>query len=253
MNEIFLILGVALVACGFGAMFGIGGGVIIVPIFVNFLGVDVEKARSAALVAVCITSLGANLVNFRSDLVEFEKIGFLQFPTVIGALIGAWIGKLLDPNMMRFLFGVFLLYVAWQLTAKPKELPVGKVFHEKWVYAVGALICGGFLSALLGIGGGLIFVPVIALLLGRDIRIATATSAFLIGLTATTGASYYIAVGQMDANLAVWTSLGAVIGAIIGARTAQLIKGNILKYTFALILVANSALLISKALNRGGA
>jgi len=241
---------VAAVAGAFGAILGIGGGIILVPILVSVFGIDVEHARAASLVSVVVTSMGGSLVYLREGVADITRASYLQLPTAMGAVGGAYLGTRLDDRIIRLLFGIFIVLVSFKLFFG-KEAETN--FHPNkghWAFALLACFGAGSISAVLGVGGGIVFVPVVVLLLSQTPRVAAATSTFLIGLTGAASALIYAKAGQLDYELALIASAGIFLGAQIGARISKWISGNVLRKVFSAVLLVNAYLLISKVIIR---
>ncbi len=243
---------VALLAGCLGAIMGIGGGLILVPVLLTFFNVDTDHARVASLIAVCVTSMAGSLVYLKEKVTDLKSASFLQLPTAIGAITGAFIGKDLDHKIVQFAFAIFLLIVAIRL-AFFKISQKSNVPKNAWLYAVIACIGAGFVSSLLGVGGGIVFVPVLTMLLAKSPREAAATSTYLIGLTGAASALIYVydltktKPDPILVSIAIPCAIGILIGAQIGARVSKWVKGNLFKYAFALVMIANATMLIQKA------
>ncbi|MEM4409092.1 MAG: sulfite exporter TauE/SafE family protein [Candidatus Caldarchaeum sp.] len=263
---------VSLFAGAFGALLGIGGGLIIVPVLIGVFHIETEVARTASLVAVCVTSMAGSMVYLRRGITDLESASYLQLPTALGAVTGALLGGQLPTPLVQWAFIFVLLFVAvrlWQATTMPKLLVAPESLpnvnpgepggmqeegieraerRNLWVVASASCAGAGMLSSLLGIGGGLVFVPVLTLLLRRSAHIASATSTYLIGLTASASALLYARDGMIDYNLSLVTAVGIFVGAQTGARLSQYIRGIHLQRAFTLVMIANAILLARKAL-----
>ncbi|MER3414154.1 MAG: hypothetical protein C4341_07965 [Armatimonadota bacterium] len=236
---------VSLAAGAFGGMLGVGGGIILVPVMVGVLGIPLEEARSASLVSVIVTSLGSSLVYLKDGITDLERAGPLQLPTAVGAVGGALLGTVLNACVVAVLFAILILIVSWQMLAQRGTAAI-KVPGATWVWAGFACVFGGTLGSLLGVGGGLIFVPVMALLFGSEQRVASATSAFLIGMTAAPSALIYQLSGHLHPWLGVSSAGGIFLGALVGARVSGLLSGRRLRVVFSLVMVATALLLLNR-------
>lgn len=239
---------VAALAGAFGSLFGIGGGIVLVPILIAFFGIDTELARSASLVAVSVTSMAGSLVYLREGVTDLDSASFLQLPTAIGAVLGALLGGVIDPRAIKIGFACVILFVSYRLirhaTLKPRTGPPTK---SEWGFVLLACLSAGILSSLLGVGGGLVFVPTLTMLLHRGARESSATSTYLIGLTGAASALIYAKAGHMDYALTAPVALGILIGAQVGARVSKHIPAQKLSYAFAGVMVVNAVLLVNKA------
>jgi len=233
---------VAFIAGLIGSALGVGGGIILVPAFIALLGVDVPHARSASLVAVCVTSLAGSVVYLKQGVTDLEKGALLQLPTIVGAVIGAFLGSVIDPVLTQLIFAIIVVLTGLKMFFK--EPGASPPTTRSWVLAVCGCLVGGVVSSLLGVGGGVFFVPILAILIGLPQRSAAATSTFLIGLTAATSALIYYRQGQMDVHVTIPAAIGVLVGAQIGARVSKHIPNLWLRRTFATVIFGNAALLI---------
>jgi len=244
--------------CGAGAgllasMLGIGGGFIIVPMLTVLVGVPMHAAIAASLVAVIATSVAASAVYLRERLVHVRLGLTLEIATTLGALSGALIGTHLDPRLLSLMFGCVLVYVGWSMLRRRENSEEREALaSECEVRHLGTGMMGSFvggaLSGLLGIGGGIVKVPVICLIMGMPMRVATATSAFMIGMTAVTGASVYYARGYLDVVVAGSTAAGVVLGAMLGSRLASRVQSRYLRLGFVLVSLYTAVVMVSRGL-----
>jgi uncharacterized membrane protein YfcA len=243
---LWIVAGVSVIAGALGGMLGVGGGIILVPVLVGGLGIPLPAARSASLVSVIVTSLGSSLVYLRDNRVHLERAGPLQIPTILGAVLGAYLGTKIDSRIVAVIFALVILYVAWKLLKRNADGEAPAAHPNAWTWAVVACVGGGILSSILGVGGGLIFVPVMALLFGADQKSASGTSVFLIGMTATSSALVYSRSGQLDPLLGLFAAGGIFVGSQVGAYLSRILAEEKLRLVFAVVMIANAALLLNK-------
>jgi uncharacterized protein len=248
------------VAAGvFGSLLGLGGGILIVPLLTIGFNLPLREAVGVSLICVIVTS-GASAGVYLERHVANLRLGMtLELFTAIGALFGGLVAFLLPDRVLAGLFAVLLVYVAVTMlrrrdpgeeaaaaTADPPEpaprhpfgLPLdgpGYRVHRVGPGVVGSVFAG-VVSALLGIGGGLVKVPVMHLIMGVPLRIATATSNLMIGVTASASAIIYLLRGGIDSFVAGPTAIGVFIGASIGSRTAHRVDLRILRILFVAVL-----------------
>jgi uncharacterized membrane protein YfcA len=239
-----LYLGLAALAAGcFGGLLGIGGGLIMVPAMVVWLEVPIETAVVASLVGVVATSTASSLVYLRRGETDMDLGTSLLLFSVTGAVAGTLVAQTLfgSDEGKRFIAGLFaaVLIVTSVLMVRNSERiqPARGDSHRVNAKAAAAVFGGGVLSALLGIGGGIINVPAITLAIGAPVKAATATSAFMIGVTAAAGAAVYAWSGLVNPSVAGPAVLGVLVGAQIGARASRLFSGKALKIVFACVLL----------------
>ena len=250
MAETVLIACVALLVGGLGSMLGIGGGVLLIPLLTGLFGVPIKVAIGASIVSVIATSSAAGAVYVGRGLSHTRLSMVLEIATTLGALAGGITAVLLSPNLLAGLFAAVLLYVVYSMRRLPKEgqaTPTGLLdtsytdpaTGQTITYGVrnlplgmGASFLAGNISGLLGIGGGIIKVPIMSLVMGMPLRAAIATSNFMIGVTAATSAVIYYQRGFLDPGVAIPTALGVLVGAQIGTRVGGRVRSQWLKRIF---------------------
>jgi uncharacterized membrane protein YfcA len=228
----------------FGSLLGLGGGVLIVPLLTLVFGLELREAVGVSLVSVIMTSsvaAGVYLERHTADL----RLGMrLELFTAVGALIGGSIAFLLSERLLALLFAGLLIYVAVSMlrartpaapAAPPGEPETYEVRNMRLgvVGATGA----GVLSALLGVGGGIVKVPLMHLGMGVPLRVATATSNLMVGITAAASAVIYVIHGGVDPYVAGPTVIGVFLGASIGSRISHRGDVRVLRFLFVAVLL----------------
>lgn len=240
----------------FGSLLGLGGGILIVPLLTIGFGLPLREAVGVSLICVIVTS-GASAGVYLERHVANLRLGMtLELFTAIGALAGGLGAFLVSERILAALFAVLLVYVAVTMVrgrgaepeadaaviAVPVRHPLGLPLDgpDYAVRNVGRGVAGslgaGVVSALLGIGGGLVKVPVMHLVMGVPLRVATATSNLMIGVTASASAIIYLLRGGIDPFVVGPTAIGVFLGATVGSRTAHRIDVRILRLLFVLVL-----------------
>lgn len=246
-----LIFIVALIVGVLGSMLGIGGGVLVIPLLTGIFGVPIKHAIGASIVSVIATSSAAGAVYVGRGLSHTRLAMILEIATTLGALAGGITAILLSPQLLEGLFALVLVYVVYSMRRLPKEdsasEPTGLLDTSYTDSATGATVSygvrnlplgmgasflAGNVSGLLGIGGGIIKVPIMSLVMGMPLRAAIATSNFMIGVTAATSALIYYQRGFLDPNVVIPTALGVLVGAQIGTRVGGRVRSNNLKLIF---------------------
>jgi uncharacterized membrane protein YfcA len=246
MSSLWIFL-VAIGAGLFGSMLGLGGGIILVPALTLLFDVPIKQAVAASLVSVVATSCASVPSYLRSGLVDWLTAVRLLIPTVLGAIVGGLLAGVVSQKVVAGLFILLVLYVMGQMLwasrqRSPSESP-GTQCHARWGHArqkwLAALLSaiGGIISALLGVGGGLIQVPVLHTLLHAPLRCAIGTSSFLIGTTASTSALLYLALGKLQPEIVVPTAIGVLIGAKFGVKLARRTPVGVLRGIFIGVMV----------------
>jgi uncharacterized membrane protein YfcA len=239
----------------FGSVLGLGGGILIVPMLTLGFGRPLREAVAVSLVSVIVTSTAAAGVYLQRHVANLRLGMVLELFTAIGALVGGLVAFLLDERLLAGLFAALLVYVAVTMLRRPAERRVdeGAATEAPASGFVSALagpgytvrnlpggIAGsalaGVVSALLGVGGGIVKVPTMHLVMGVPLRVATATSNLMIGITATAGAVIYLLRGELDAYIAGPVAFGVFVGAVMGSRTAHRIDVRYLRWVFVLVL-----------------
>ncbi|MBF8289410.1 MAG: hypothetical protein HW391_378 [Chloroflexi bacterium] len=276
--EIALLLIVGGVVVGtFGSLLGLGGGVLLVPLLTLGFNLPLREAVGVSLVCVIVTS-GASASVFLDRGVANLRLGMaLELFTAIGALLGGTIAFLLDERLVAGLFALVLIYAATtMLRLKPAAsedvatptgegptgapAPAGRLMAglSGPNYRVRAPIAGatggvfaGTLSAILGIGGGLVMVPLMHIAMGVPLRIATATSNLMIGVTASASAIVYLLRGGIDPYAAAPSAVGVFVGAAVGSRLAHRVDVRVLRVLFAGVLAWTAFLMLRRAAGLG--
>jgi hypothetical protein len=253
------------VAAGvFGSLLGLGGGILIVPLLTLGFGLPLREAVGVSLVSVMMTSSAAAGVYLERHVANLRLGMTLELFTAMGALVGGSIAFLLDERLLSLLFAVLLAYVAFtMLQARTGERRLGgealavdptaehgaatrptvldRLGGEGYqVRNLGRGIVGalgaGVASALLGIGGGIIKVPLMHLAMGVPLRVATATSNLMIGITAAASAVIYLIHGGIDPYVAGPTGIGVFVGATAGSRLGHRLDLRFLRLLFVVVL-----------------
>ncbi|MDD4955102.1 MAG: sulfite exporter TauE/SafE family protein [Candidatus Omnitrophica bacterium] len=243
-----------------GALTGLGGGVVIVPLLTLGFGVDIRYAVGASLISVIATSSGAASAYVKEGFSNIRIGMFLEVATTIGALVGAFVAARLSTSVIAIIFGLILIHSSYltikrigkpKLVAKPDPLalrlkldaayPVKgglETYHVQGI-PVGFFIMflAGSISGLLGIGSGAVKVLAMDNVMRLPFKVSTATSNFMIGVTAAAGAGVYLNRGYIDPILAMPVMLGVLAGSLIGARHLFEAKTKNLRIVFSIIIL----------------
>ena len=226
----------------FGSLLGLGGGVLIVPLLTLVFGLELREAVGVSLVSVIMTSSVAAGVYLERHVADLRLGMRLELFTAIGALVGGSIAFLIDERLLALLFAGLLAYVAISMlrAREPSAAEAG----EGTTYEVRNLPLGvvgatgaGVVSALLGVGGGIIKVPLMHLGMGVPLRVSTATSNLMVGITAAASAVIYLIHGEVDPYVAGPTAIGVFLGASAGSRIAQRVDLRVLRFLFVAVLL----------------
>jgi uncharacterized membrane protein YfcA len=242
-----------------GALVGLGGGIIVVPVLSLFLGVPIHLAVAASLVAVVATSSVAAIGYVRDEISNLRLGMTLETATTAGAIAGGLLAAHLRREVLSGVFAAFLLanaaWLVFKQTRKEKAAPdarelgaLGGRYYDPALkrevsYRVERLPVGlagsalaGAVSGMLGIGGGPIKVPLMTSAMGVPMKAAAATSNFMIGVTACASATLYYSRGLVSPAVAVPVALGVAAGAFAGSRLAPRVHGSTLSRVLAAVL-----------------
>ena len=221
-----------------GSIIGLGGGIIIVPVL-TFMGFSPTLAVSNSLFAVFSNSVGSTIEYAKQKRVEFSLGWKLGLMTVPGTILGAFISSDLSSEIFKILFALVLISSASYIFLKRKieEKPVD-ISRLLLIFSAGASFFAGIISSLFGIGGGLIFVPLMVVALGISIMRAAPTSQFILMFASFSGLIIHSMLGHPDYYQALLLSIGAFAGGILGARLSLEIKENKLKIIVVIVLIA---------------
>lgn len=249
----------------FGSLLGLGGGILIVPLLTLGFGLDLREAVGVSLVSVIMTSSAAAGVYLERHVANLRLGMSLELFTAIGALVGGSIAFLLDERLLSALFAGLLVYVVITMLragapatvaaavdeTRPGRLAADLSGPDYVVRNLGRGVVGatgaGVASALLGIGGGLVKVPLMHLAMGVPLRVAAATSNLMIGITAAAGAVVYLLRGEIDPYVAGPTAIGVFLGASVGSRIAHRIDLRWLRFLFVAVLLYTAVQMLLRA------
>lgn len=233
--EALLAVTVGLGAGFIATLLGIGGGTVIVPLLV-LAGFDIKRVVPASLVAVLGSSLGGLFYLHRRGLVDYRLALVLETATTMGALLGVWAFGHLGSRGLAIVFASALILSAWGLYLRGR-LGERSGSTYKWpprpsrlAWALLASMGAGMFSALLGIGGGVIKVPVLILVLDMPIKTAVSTSKLMVGITAAVGVAGHALKGRVDWILALPLALGTYVGASASSRLLVRLRARTLYY-----------------------
>jgi len=259
--EFSALVGLCSLAAGFlGALTGLGGGVVLVPLLTIFFHVDIRYAVGASLVSVIATSSGAAAAYVREGFTNIRIGMFLEIATTLGALLGAYLALVVPTHAIAIVFGVMLLYSAY-LSGRPQPVvpendqPDGlatrlrlngsypsldgeRAYYVHRVPAGFSLMFGaGALSGLLGIGSGAVKVLAMDQAMKIPFKVSTTTSNFMIGVTAAASAGVYLHRGYVDPALAMPVMLGVLAGSFLGSKVLVKTRTRWLRLVFGAVIV----------------
>lgn len=258
-----------------GALLGLGGGIIIVPVLTLLYGVNIRYAIGASLVSIIATSSGAAAAYVKDHLTNIRLAMLLEVATTLGAISGAVIAPFVPTHWLMVAFAVIVIYSSFVMLKKRRsealpldqnhpwarhlklnsEYPDRAAGRDSIPYAVGSVPTGmiimlgaGLLSGLLGIGSGVLKVPAMDTIMHLPIKVSSATSNFMIGVTGAASAGTYFMRGEILPMVAAPVALGVLTGSWIGTRLMMRLQSTLIRKIFVCVLVVIAAQMIFKAL-----
>ena len=248
-----------------GALTGIGGGVLLTPILALHFGVPIREAIGASLVAVITTSAASSSVHLQRHTTDIRLGMTLELATAFGAAVMAYLVGYFNRSALEGLFAAFLIYSSIMILSKHGKVnadedstpaPNGDVVippyePQRYPLGLGASLIAGALSGLLGIGGGPIKVPVMFIFMNVPLMVATATSNFMIGVTAAASAIVYYRRGDIQPQIAAPLAVGVFLGSLLGARLAPRVHTRIVMYLLVAVMLYLAGHLVFHLLQGG--
>lgn len=273
MSEIIILFLGAISAGLLGSLTGLGGGVIIIPLLTLGFGVPMHYAIGASLISVIGTSSGAAVAFVKEGFTNMRIGMFLEIATTAGAIIGALVSGMLNPNTIGIIFAsILLLTVILNLKGKPdhqeplikgsleEKLKLYGTFPDKGIlksYSARNTVPGflmmmfaGAMSGLLGIGSGALKVLAMDNMMKLPFKVSTTTSNFMIGVTAVASALIYFQRGEIIPVIVAPVLIGVVIGSFIGSKTLMASKTKKLKVFFAIVITLLSIYMMYNGINK---
>ncbi|KRM98632.1 sulfite exporter TauE/SafE family protein [Loigolactobacillus rennini] len=246
LHTVLIILGVGILAGIFGAILGIGGGIILTPVLTLGFGLDIKYAIGASIISVIATSSGATIAYVKDDLLNLRVAMFLEIATTVGAIIGALLVGVVHPNFLYVLFGSLLLFSSWNMYRKLRQgqevlhkvkpdrlaqkLRLNSSYYDKnkkqqVPYQVenipggfSVMFGAGLASGMLGIGSGPFKVMAMDTFMKMPLKPSSATSNLMMGVTAAASATVYFFNGSILPQIAAPLAIGVLVGATLGTR-----------------------------------
>lgn len=265
-----ILLPISLIAGFIGSLLGLGGGIIIVPVLTLGFGVDIRYAIAASLVSIIATSSGAAAGFLKDHLTNLRLAIFLEIGTVFGAMTGFLLSTHLKSSTLYLCFGGFLLFSAFMMYRQKKDpragvnhswadrLALDSKFPEKgdWIhykvanvpFGLISMYFAGIFSALLGIGSGIFKIMAMDGAMKLPMKVSSATSNFMIGVTASASAGAYLIRGDIKPEIASPVALGIIVGAFLGAKVMPKLDASLLRKIFIVFVVIVAVQMIIKGI-----
>ena len=271
---VLALLSVSVAAGVLGSLLGLGGGIIVIPALTLLFKIDIRYAIGASIVSVIATSSGAAAAYVRERMTNLRVAMVLELATTTGALSGAYLAGLINHRWLFIIFGIVMGYSALMMFRKRRQIDDNIVIPAPWadalrlhssyfdhsvgqeiVYRVartrvglGLMYIAGLVSGLLGIGSGALKVPAMDLAMRLPIKVSTATSNFMIGVTAAASAGVYFVRGDLNPFIAAPVAAGVLIGAILGSRLLGRMQSSTIRVVFMIVLLWVSLQMLVKGL-----
>jgi uncharacterized membrane protein YfcA len=257
-----------------GSLLGLGGGLIVIPALTLLLKIDIRYAIGASIVSVIATSSGAAAAYVRERMTNLRVAMLLEIATTTGAISGAYLAGIIGGRWLYIIFGVIMGYSALAMLRERHEHTAAEVppdpladklkLHDSFfdpsigqvvAYRVANTKLGfvlmyiaGTVSGLLGIGSGALKVPAMDLAMKLPIKVSTATSNFMIGVTAAASAGVYFSRGDIDPFVAAPVAAGVLIGAMGGSHLLGRLKSRSIRITFVVVILWISLQMLVKGI-----
>ncbi len=257
-----------------GSILGLGGGIIMVPMLDLLVGFDIKEAAASSIIAVIGTSMMSSSTYIDKKLARTDIALYLVLPSLVGSFIGMYSVINLPSSIVRIMFGVILLYSLYYINKKreltrailrytevnkedndsvhtyyDEALGIEVPYKQKSLkYAVALMFLSGFTASMFGVGGGIVNVPVLALIVGLPIKVAVATSTVIILFTATTSALLQLKYGYTVTWAAGILFVGAIIGSRTGSKIMNRLQSDLIRKAFMVAIFYTSIKMIVKGL-----
>jgi hypothetical protein len=220
-----------------GSMIGLGGGIIVVPVL-TFLGFPPTVAASNSLFAALSNSIASTISYSRQKRIEYSlglKLGLLAIP---GTILGAIISTDIAPDIFKILFGLVLIasaiYIFLRKQIESKEKVISK---QMIIFAIGSSFFAGIISSFFGIGGGIIFVPLMVVGMGMSMKKAAPTSQLILFFASLSGVIVHSVLGHPDFLQAGFLAIGSFFGGLVGAKLSLSVKERNLKILVSVVIL----------------
>lgn len=241
--EMFLFLGIGLAVGCLGAMLGIGGGIIIVPLMSFVFGATPQEAAGTSMFVVLFNSLSGAFGYYRKKLICWDAAWKFAIATIPGGVLGGYVAHYLGSRTLYIIFGILFSLIAVMMFVKANaksKLVAADVVPENYNWKLGTFfsVIVGFIASILGIGGGVIHVPMMTYILKFPVKKAIATSTAILTVSAFSGAVSHVCLGHVLWLPAVGLTIGAMAGAQIGVRFVSRTKSSLLMKLTAFLVFA---------------
>lgn len=226
-------------------LFGIGGGIVMVPLLVLWLGLDQKRAITTSLLAIIPIAIAGTLGYAVGGAVTWQFGLLLALGSIVGGQLGVAVLPRVPVPVLQIVFAVLLCYSAYRLVL-PQEYGTGTEISAWWLFLIVGAVAG-LLAALLGVGGGIILVPALVLLAGTDLDVARGTSLLVVIITALTATATNWRAGRVDVRIGIIAGLAGAPAALLGAVIGQWVPQQQAAILFAVLMVLAAVQMLQRA------
>lgn len=240
MPDIFLYILCGLIAGLLGGYLGLGGGIVMVPFLTVAMGVDIKTAVPVSMAAMVVNSISASNEYLKKGMVDLELVVIFSIFTVTGNIIGSNLSPYISADVTRLVLTILLIYTSVSLFKKKNNnkhitFTDNRYKHLAVCSCISLFI--GIIASIVGIGGGVVIVPLLYLVIGMPLSTARGTSTLMIGFSASAGTAVYLLKNQIDFEIATGVILGIMIGGKLGGFFGTTAKPLFVKILFFLVIL----------------
>ncbi len=240
MTDLLLYVVCGLSAGLLGGYLGLGGGIVIVPFLTVIMGVDIKAAVPVSVSAIVVNSFSASNAYLRKGMVDLELVILLALFMVLGNIAGSSLSRIVPAEYMKLTLAILLVYAAISLLKNRKvEDRISFADNRQKYFLICTLLAffTGTVSGLVGIGGGIILIPVLYLVIGLPMTTARGTSSLMIGFSSAAAATVYYLNDMIDFKIVTGVILGVIVGGKLGGYLGTVAKPKVVKVMFFIIML----------------
>ncbi|MFZ1685705.1 MAG: sulfite exporter TauE/SafE family protein [Candidatus Zixiibacteriota bacterium] len=235
---------VAYIVCGIlagtlGGYLGLGGGIVIVPFLTLVMGLGMRAAVPVSMAAIVINSLASSSEYMKKGMVDLELVVTLTLSMVIGMVIGSSLLSIVSPAYLKLLLAIVLIYAAYSFLKGPStsspETNHRSAARLFWCSVLA--LAGGVIASMVGVGGGVIVIPLMYLVLGVPLGTARGTSSFVVGVAGAASLAVYFLSGIVNLSVLPPVVLGAIVGGKLGGKLGTMAKPLAVKIVFVIVIL----------------
>jgi uncharacterized membrane protein YfcA len=234
----------AYIACGIlagtlGGYLGLGGGIVIVPFLTLVMGLGIKAAVPVSMAAIVVNSLASSSEYMKKGMVDLELVVTLTLSMVVGMVIGSSLLTIVSPAYLKLLLAIVLVYTAYSFGKGPSS-GTADTNHRSGVrlfWCSVFALAGGVVASMVGVGGGVIVIPLMYLVLGVPLGTARGTSSFVVGVAGAASLAVYFLSGLVNLSVLPPVVLGAIIGGKLGGRLGTMAKPLAVKLVFVIVIL----------------